>query len=79
MAVWIAPIGSPLPNYHATTYDTNPVNGNVYRNLPMIDSRDFDSYWNFVYFGYNREETKAFFYSYHSRSGNVVTSEWTSI
>lgn len=45
----------------------------------MTDYKDYDSHWNFVYFGYSREDTAAYFYAYHSRSGNVVEQEWTGI
>lgn len=72
LALWFTPSNEPVPRYWASTYDTNPPNGDLYRNLPLVDKRDYDSYWNFIYFGYNREESKAYFYSFHSRSGNVI-------
>jgi hypothetical protein len=67
------PSNAAIPRYHATTYGTTPNNGNHELNLPMTDYRDFDSHWNFIYFGYERETSQVFFYGYHSREGNVLT------
>lgn len=58
---------------HASAYETNPFNGNDWRNIALTDNKDFDSSWNFVYYGFSREQAKAFFYHYGGYSGGVVS------
>jgi hypothetical protein len=57
LALWFTPSNEVIPRYWPSTYGTTPVNGDHYRNLAMVDYRDYDSFWNFVYFGYNRENS----------------------
>jgi hypothetical protein len=68
LSVWNAPQNSNTITYHSSTYDTNPANGNIWRNVVLEDGSNMDSRWNFIYFGFSRASAKAFFYAWHSKS-----------
>ena len=52
LGVWLTPesAGRAL---HVSTYATNRNNNNDWHNVPYPNEIDYDSVWNFVYFGYS--------------------------
>lgn len=59
------------PGLHVTTYGINHGNWNMWKNLNLDWTKEYDNEWTFIYFGYSCSERKAFFYQKFLRTNRV--------
>jgi hypothetical protein len=59
-----------------STYATNRNNRDDFKNMNFPSHNDYDSSWNWVYFGYNTDLQKAYAQVYFSFSEEFSTLTW---
>lgn len=64
--------------YHFTTYNY-PHNVNHHQEIHYSFNEEFDSTWNFIYFGYSLAQKKAYAFVRFGRTGRVATLSWNDM